>query len=242
MALRSFNVTAWMDLLSSWTGQRRVRAESLLKLKGSHCPDIRGSWMKEVVVSHVSLSFSGSGNPNCFVNVLFSFFFRPQVIHWGGTLTSLLVVGHSYPGLVIFHKAYSTSRAARQRVVPQGLRGKRTNFKCECDSKELIAAVIIFLIITCKTPPFMKWHTFKVWANSRMTVATLQGQYQSLGEKSRGNHSVIICFHCSACGKLIIYACDAALVDFLPCFPLSCTIFWSGSCFWRQGHRWRCQW
>lgn len=31
--------------------------------------------MKEAVVSHVSLSFSGSGNPNCFVNVLFFFFF-----------------------------------------------------------------------------------------------------------------------------------------------------------------------
>lgn len=82
-------------------------------------------------MSHISLSFSGSGNPNCFVNVLFFFslsFLRPWVFTGGGTLTFLLVIGprrvHLGPGQVSFLPADGTSGAVLHCCIPESLREK----------------------------------------------------------------------------------------------------------------------
>lgn len=84
--------------------------------------------MKDAVVvewlSHISLSSSGSGNPTCFVNVLFSP--QPWVVTDGGMLTFLLVLSpscvHLGPGLVSFFPADSTGSAVLHCHIPESLR------------------------------------------------------------------------------------------------------------------------
>lgn len=75
--------------------------------------------MKDVVVSRISLSFSGSDNPNCFVFAA------------ADTLTFILVIGPRRvqlgPGQVSFHPAEDTSRTAVHCLVPESLRETKHN-------------------------------------------------------------------------------------------------------------------
>lgn len=114
-------------------------------------------------LSHISLSFSRSGNPNCFVNVLSP---QPWVCTDGGTLTFLLANYPSLvelsPGLVSFFPANTTSRAALHCVIPGRLRetGTKTALNARADNAIIKRAIPLqydnLLMIICNILPFIK--------------------------------------------------------------------------------------
>lgn len=76
-------------------------------------------------LAHISLSFGGSGKPNCFVKVSF-FSFDLRYSHERGTLTFLEVVYrsrvHLGPGLVSVLPTDGTGRAALYCHIPESLK------------------------------------------------------------------------------------------------------------------------
>lgn len=76
-------------------------------------------------LAHISLSFGGSGKPNCFVKRIFVCLDH-RYSHEGGTLTFLLVIYPSHvhlsPGLVSLLPTDGTGSAVLHRCIPESLR------------------------------------------------------------------------------------------------------------------------